>query len=472
MFSANPAIRSLVQAASLVILVLVLASLALLLRLAAALEDAVANVARDTRGAAVADDLEVAVLTFQRFSNLSWVTGDPDVAAAREEQHDNLLALLEQLPVYQGGAEEGRLIESLNVSLPDFVARRRDLDTAGLELEEVLVATSAMLEETLQTIRTLRTVNDRQVEEASSRAAQAARQSAVIAAILLALLVTSMLLVAAGVRRYLSAPILALHGAMAAFRGGDLAARGTTSGARELRGLSEMFNEMAATLAQQRRAQLEFLGGVAHDLKNPLSTLKNGIYLLAQESDAWQRNRTRRMLDTQIDLLVRMIDDFLDGARIEAGELELRCIEFDSRHLARDLVAAYAALVPNRRLVLDSAADPMVLNADPLRIEQVLRNLLSNAIKYSSDGPVTLRVRRSGGDAVFEVEDHGLGIAPEDRSSIFLPFRRRHLEVAPGVGLGLSVVRRIVLAHGGRIEVDSEVGKGSTFRVLLPLSRG
>jgi two-component system, OmpR family, sensor histidine kinase MtrB len=114
----------------------------------------------------------------------------------------------------------------------------------------------------------------------------------------------------------------------------------------------------------------------------------------------------------------------------------------------------------------------VVVCADPLRIDQVVSNLLSNAIKYSPDGgDIEVLVETTAREAVISVRDQGVGIGAEEMPHVFAPFRRGKgsVEVAPGTGLGLSVVRRIVEAHGGRVQVESAIGRGSTFRVWLPL---
>jgi signal transduction histidine kinase len=233
-----------------------------------------------------------------------------------------------------------------------------------------------------------------------------------------------------------------------------------------------MFNDMAISLSQQRKAQLTFLAGVAHDLKNPLSTLKTGMYTLEHEASEVRRGNTRATLDRQVDLLNRMVDDLLDATRIEAGQLELRWATFDLRRLVNDVVRLYVPTAPEHQITSRIPDEPVMVEADGLRIEQVLRNLVSNAIKFSPyGGSVEVALERGSNEVALSVSDRGIGIPRDEHTSIFLPFRRRDLNVAPGAGLGLSVVRRIVSAHGGSIDVESEPGAGSTFRVRLPLAR-
>jgi signal transduction histidine kinase len=137
-------------------------------------------------------------------------------------------------------------------------------------------------------------------------------------------------------------------------------------------------------------------------------------------------------------------------------------------------VEQFQAISPGRHIELSLADDEVPLVCDGLRIEQVTANLVSNALKYSpAEAPVRVSLRRADGEARLVVADHGLGIAEEDQGRLFEPFRRVGLsaEAIPGVGLGLFVVRQIVEAHGGRISLTSAPGRGSTFRVHLPLAR-
>jgi signal transduction histidine kinase len=122
--------------------------------------------------------------------------------------------------------------------------------------------------------------------------------------------------------------------------------------------------------------------------------------------------------------------------------------------------------------VLNLPNAPIFLHCDHIRIEQVLNNLIGNAIKYSpGGGNIGLSLAQAGDEAMFEVSDEGMGIPREEIPYVFEPFRRSRTdrEDIPGVGLGLSVTQRIVRAHGGRIHVESQIGKGTTFRVYLPV---
>jgi signal transduction histidine kinase len=177
------------------------------------------------------------------------------------------------------------------------------------------------------------------------------------------------------------------------------------------------------------------------------------------------------IVDRQVHRLERMIGDLLDSSRIEAGQFELRIGQCDARKIAQDAFDLFSSTSPKHNFVLHMRDEEISVHCDSVRMEQVLINLISNAIKYSPDGGnIELHVRELGDTTQFEITDQGLGIPEEDLPYIFEPFRRvRGLkDDIPGVGLGLSVVRRIVHAHGGRIQVESRVGEGTKFRIDVP----
>ena len=266
-------------------------------------------------------------------------------------------------------------------------------------------------------------------------------------------------------------PIFAIEGAMSRFGRGDHFARAPEVGPSEIRAMAVRFNEMAEALAEHRRAQMTFLAGVAHDLKNPVAVLRLAVRVndLAPSREVVQETHAR--IGRQLTRLERMIGDFLDVARVEAGTLELKMGIHDCTRLVEQATDLFEGATAGHPIVLSMPDEPILLRCDPLRLEQVVTNLLSNAIKYSlSETAIEVTVEGDGDLAVISVTDQGVGITPADQARLFEPFRRVGLskEMVSGVGLGLYVVRRLVEAHGGHIEVASEPGRGSTFRVFLP----
>jgi signal transduction histidine kinase len=234
---------------------------------------------------------------------------------------------------------------------------------------------------------------------------------------------------------------------------------------------------MADELERYRARQLIFVTSVAHDLRNPLAAMKAAVEASAATGSTISPSHPKVMalLSRQIDVLARMISDLLDDARIEAGDFTLKLAQHDARELVRDAVALFSQVAPLHELVASVPAAPLPLQCDSARMSQIINNLLSNAIKYSpSGGRVEIRATARATGIVIEVSDQGIGIPENEHQAIFEPFRRGRAVSGTihGVGIGLSVARRLVEAHGGTISVRSAVGAGSTFVLWFPASCG
>lgn len=274
--------------------------------------------------------------------------------------------------------------------------------------------------------------------------------------------------------RKLYRPLLDLDASIARYAASPVErSHANAEGPSEIQRIARTFNQMVDKVADQDRREAAFLAGIAHDVRNPLMVIRGSAeVLLAQASASSEvRERACTRILRQVDAMERMLSDFVDARGLESGLLELRPADHDLCDLAREVTDRFRTTAPSHELVVEVPACPITVRCDRLRIEQVLVNLLTNAIKYSPDGGQVLVGARSDGDwAAIWVRDQGIGIPPEQLGAIFEPFRR----VAPasagiaGSGLGLAVSKRIVERHGGRIEVESETGRGTTFRVLVP----
>jgi signal transduction histidine kinase len=269
-------------------------------------------------------------------------------------------------------------------------------------------------------------------------------------------------------------PVVELAGAMDRFARGDFGVRAHERGPAETRDLAARFNQMAERLADNRRAQAVALAGIAHDLRNPLNALKLAIGV-ARDSrarrDGVSLEHTLALVDRQIGRLDRMIGDLQDAASLQAGRIDLALGAHDAREIVSRVIELFAATSERHAVRATLPAEPIGILCDPGRLEQVVANLVSNAIKYSPrGGAVDVRLFRDADDAVIEVVDRGEGILERHLHQLFEPFHRlpETQHVAPGAGLGLFVVKRLVDAHGGRVEVESARGVGSTFRVRIP----
>ena len=234
------------------------------------------------------------------------------------------------------------------------------------------------------------------------------------------------------------------------------------------------FNAMAATLERQHEMRAAFIAGVAHDLKTPLAALALTIGQLSPDKPLPPEPRLRKLIvmtRRQVTRLERMIGDLVDATRSESDALALALEACDLRDLARDAIALFEATSSSHELVLRAGEDALVVECDPGRIHQVVNNLVSNAIKYSPDGGrIVIGLGAERERAAISVEDHGVGIPSSEIQEILEPFKRASgaASRAPGSGLGLYVVNRIVQAHGGELRVESTPGAGSRFTVLLP----
>ncbi|MFO7566113.1 MAG: HAMP domain-containing sensor histidine kinase [Enhygromyxa sp.] len=369
---------------------------------------------------------------------------------------------------FVGSEQERRILDKAEQRLETYLASYRDSSRTAAEVMAAYGAAYGALGELVD----INVIQSKEAQDHAGRWNEIANVIAVVATVLL-LLLAAALLVWLKARAF--APIFELAATMNRFGRGDHSAVAVERGPRELREMCRHFNEMAAAIAAQRKAQTAFLAGVAHDLRTPLSALQMGIVLLLRDPSHSSNEQLRSALERiarQIKRMDRMLGDFLDGAKIEAGLLELRVEIHDARELVAEVVDLFEGMSEHRfELRLPDEAVPIC--CDRLRIEQVVTNLISNAIKYSpSDSVVEVTLRPGPKQVELRVSDQGVGISEQSLSRLFEPFSRVGLssEAVPGVGLGLFVVRRIVEAHGGRIEVESAPGQGSTFKVLLPRS--
>jgi PAS domain S-box-containing protein len=218
-------------------------------------------------------------------------------------------------------------------------------------------------------------------------------------------------------------------------------------------------------------ARDEFLSIASHELRTPLTALKLRLQSLLHGQDA--TGKARRKLESaarQTERLERLIDNLLDVSRITTGHLELEPEEFELAEATRETCERFRESTAESGFMVEVDARPPLLGIwDRLRFEQVLTNLLSNALKYGNSQPVSVTARAQGENVEIAVSDRGVGIAEEDLERIFGQFERAtQRRTSGGLGMGLYIARQIVQAHGGWIYVDSRLGSGSTFRVVLP----
>jgi two-component system CheB/CheR fusion protein len=233
---------------------------------------------------------------------------------------------------------------------------------------------------------------------------------------------------------------------------------------------------VAEQLRDESKRKDEFLAMLAHELRNPLSPIMHAVHLLRRGVAGTSAPKFYDMIERQTRRLVRLVDELLDVARISRGHIELKRESVDLADIARHAAEASRGRIGeyHHDLVLAFADAPVQVEGDPVRLEQIISNLIENAAKYTEPGGhIALKITQENDEAVLSVRDNGIGLAPEQLETIFDLFAQVDSSPARsggGLGIGLTLVRRVLELHGGRIEARSAgLGHGSEFIVRLPL---
>jgi len=250
------------------------------------------------------------------------------------------------------------------------------------------------------------------------------------------------------------------------------------SGADELAGLAERFNQMAEKLDQVESLRRRLIGDVSHELRTPLTAIKGSMEGL-MDGVLPANDETFQQIHAEADRLNRLVDDLQELSRVEARAYQLDFRSLDVSSLLQTVTKRLASKAESKRISLDFELTPDLPSvlADEDRAIQVLTNLTGNALQYTPEGgKVTISAKRINGDVQFSVHDTGVGIPPEHLSHIFERFYRvdksRSRQSGGGSGIGLTIARALVEAHGGRIWVESQgEGNGSTFNFTLPIAQ-
>jgi signal transduction histidine kinase len=276
--------------------------------------------------------------------------------------------------------------------------------------------------------------------------------------------------------RSLTAPLSRLATAAHDIGARNFSRRVELAGSDEVREVAQAFNDMAGQLQQAETLRRNLMADVAHELRTPLSVLQGNLRALLDDLYPLDKAEIGRLY-TQTRLLGRLVADLHDLAQAEAGQLSLTYQTIDLAHLVCETAGSHQPVAEESGITLQTEIDPELpaLSADEGRITQVLHNLITNALRHTpSGGAIGIRATTTAGAVVLTVQDNGDGIAPEHLPHIFDRFYRTdgsRARTSGGAGLGLAIVRAIVLAHGGSIDaVSAGVGQGSTFTVRLPVS--
>ena len=228
-----------------------------------------------------------------------------------------------------------------------------------------------------------------------------------------------------------------------------------------------------ARAQRENRSKDEFLAMLAHELRNPLGAIQGAVHALTLMSPEPMSQRATAIIKRQVTHMARLVDDLLDVGRAVTGKIVLKRSPVNLADAVKSSVSVIAAGNPTNQGRIDLISEPVWVSGDAVRVEQIIGNLVSNALKFTrGDGVVSVFVGREGDDAVLRVADQGIGIPPDMLPKIFDLFVQAHHTIdrsRGGLGIGLTLVRRLAELHGGTVHAHSDgEGRGSTFTVRLP----
>lgn len=277
--------------------------------------------------------------------------------------------------------------------------------------------------------------------------------------------------------RSIIAPVRDMTTASQRIAEGHYGERVQTRGADELGELAGRFNQMAEKLEQVESMRRRLIGDVTHELRTPLTAIKGSAEGLI-DGVLPATDETYQQIHTEADRLSRLVDDLQELSRVEARAYQLDFRDLDVSALIKTVTRRLQYQFDEKRVMLttDLPPQPMHVHADEDRIVQVLTNLLSNALNYTpADGQVSITVESTGKEARFSVKDSGIGIPPKHLPHIFDRFYRvdkSRSRAHGGSGIGLTIAKHLVEAHGGKIWAESEgEGRGSVFVFIVPLRK-
>ena len=247
--------------------------------------------------------------------------------------------------------------------------------------------------------------------------------------------------------------------------------------------LEKLYHELEQAnerLTQVDEIKTRFMAVASHEVKTPLTLIKGFLDLILDGkmgvlTDAQKQYLT--LVDEAADRLHHLVDDLLDISGIELGQIRMKRHQTNLKKLLKEEIVVFKAWAGQKEIILEEniPEDLSPVFCDPDRIKEVLDNLVSNAMKYTPrKGRIWIEARDTGTGVQMDIRDTGVGIRPRDQERIFEPFqhiRKSGLEGEKSTGLGLALVKKIIDAHGGRIEVQSGEGMGSTFSIILPFRR-
>lgn len=265
--------------------------------------------------------------------------------------------------------------------------------------------------------------------------------------------------------RKLTAPIKRLAMAAEAIKRGEFAVSVPVKGSKEIASLSETFNNMVKGLELQENLRKKLISNIAHELRTPISAMRGELEGMIDGLIPADRSQLRSLYE-EIGRLSRIVEGIEDFTMAQASALNLKKEPVHLRSFLEDIIELYKKRLLEKRINIEfQCNEKLIIEADPEKLSRIVINILSNAIKaVYEDGRIWIKAGEAEGEVLIEIGDNGCGIKEKDIPFIFERFYKGFDD---GIGLGLSIVKELVDAHGGRIEVRSEYGKGTIFSIYL-----
>ncbi len=439
-------------------------------------KEAIEILSDSVTSASLADAIQRNLSVHRRQALLKNLTTQTERFRRTEEAKGNLLRDLQALSDTASSNDENKIVLDIKTTVLTYLANYEALRSNGIRAGKLYESVSEDAYVAQEAIQELIKFN---LDEARVLQAETKKQNRInygLVTLSLLFLLVAFLTLLFGLRKNLYLPIIRLNTLIESFEIRENIDDHKLEGAPEVLSIWSIFKKLAAKLLKQKDTQLNFLSAIAHDLKNPLGAFKMSVELISEDKSISEESREIvAIMGRQTNHLMRLINDLLDTTRIESGHMALELSSCDIRLLIQDSAALHANLSKEHKIQVELPQYPIVVYCDQHRLTQVFNNLITNAIKYSpKGGQISVVLLSHQGNAQIEIADSGIGILANDLTGIFEPFRRSSStrDSIPGIGLGLSVSKKIIRGHkGGDISVSSIPGKGTSFVITLPIEK-
>lgn len=426
-------------------------------------------------GVRIGEELKSTLLRHNRNFFLHAIHLDAWRLIRTKSQEKKIEELLQLASAFTSDKQEKEVLLEIDQEINSyFLSQKKANENPGTSPLQNYERTGLTVERVLVVIDKFVAINHLQMSTLLNEVKQQNKMADILTISALAIILFIAGIIFVGLSIAVIRPLLALSDTISRYSSGSIQVRAKAIGLYEIVEIAKNFNHMADHIEVAKQNQLRSIASIAHDLRNPLSSVTTASELLMLKCES-KDQELLSIIHEQIKSLDRQVNDLLDMTRIESGHINLQRETVDIRTIIRQAVDLYRLSSHSHKFKLELGPEPLLCHCDPIRLSQVFNNLISNAIKYSpAGGVVSIKAEIVEGNIVISISDRGIGISEDDLDKIFKPFQRSQAtrNTIVGVGLGLSTSRHIIEAHRGSLTVDSNLGRGSTFKITMEMSHG